>query len=276
MARDDFRGALDVALDALDRLGVSFPREPTPDDVGGAIQRAVEAIDGASQRTPSASPRTSMTPAVAAAQRIMLRSGSISYYVAPPMLPLIACELVVTSVRWGPSVATPFGFAILGIVLNASGMMQRAFACGELALLLLDRWEDRRLEARTRLVVNNHCCTWIAPLDGRLDALRDAYRIGRDTGDFEYAAIAGQCYATNAFVAGRESGCPHRRSRGVRGLHGNHAQRSILRLHLPLLQLARAFVGGLADPARLDDSDLQIYRRPWPSRARATARASRS
>ncbi|MEZ4410968.1 MAG: adenylate/guanylate cyclase domain-containing protein, partial [Polyangiales bacterium] len=254
MARDDLRGAVSIALQALAQLGFPMPEAPGDAEVGAAVARAMKALEGLSPADIERLPDVT-DPVVAAAQRILVRASSLVYYVAPALLPVIACELVVTSVQKGLSTATPFAFAVYGIVLNAAGMMAQANAYGELAGRLVDRWDDRRLEARTRLVVNNHVCTWIAPLADRLDALREAYLIGRDTGDFEYAAICGQCYATNAFSAGRELGRLIEEADAFTGFMRNYAQRSILRLHLPLVQLARALAGLTDDPARLDGPD---------------------
>ncbi|MFO0607425.1 MAG: AAA family ATPase [Polyangiales bacterium] len=251
MARDDLRGAVALALQALAQLGFPMPEAPGDAEIGAAVARAMGALAGLTPADIERLPDVA-DPAVAAAQRILVRASSLVYFVAPALLPIIACELVVTSVQRGLSTATPFGFAVYGIVLNAAGMMAQAYEYGELAGRLIDRWDDRRLEARTRLVINNHVCPWIAPLSERLDALREAYSIGRDTGDFEYAAICGQCYATNAFSAGRELGRLLEEADAFTGFMRNYAQRSILRLHLPLVQLARALAGLTDDPARLD------------------------
>lgn len=255
MARDDLKGAVGVALQALDALGFHLPESPGDAEVGDAVRRAMGALAGvridAIERLPDVD-----DPVVAAAQRILTRASSPAYYAAPTLLPIIACELVVTSVQRGLSTATPFAFAVYGIVLNSAGMMAQAHAYGELAQRLIERWDDRRLEARTRLVVNNHVCTWTVPLEGKLDHLREAYRIGRETGDFEYAAICGQAYATNAFTAGRELTRLHEEAEAFSGFMRNYQQSPSLRLHLPLVQLVRSFLGRSEDPARLDGPDL--------------------
>jgi predicted ATPase/signal transduction histidine kinase len=251
MARGDLKGAVLVARRALADLGFPLPDDPGDAEVGAAVSRAMEVLASCPidelERLPDVA-----DPIVAAAQRILVRASAPAYYVEPALLPIIACELIVTSVQRGLSTATPFALAIYGIVLNSIGQMGAAFDYGSLAERLIARWPDRRLEARTRLVVNNHVCTWTVPLQDKLEALRDAYRIGRDTGDFEYAAICGQCFSTNAFTAGRELGTLLEEAERFGGFMRNYGQVAIQRLHDPLVQLVRAFVGQLDDPSRLD------------------------
>lgn len=251
LARGDLRGAVGVALQALAQLGSPMPESPGDAEVGAAVQRAMGVL-----ATVSIDDFEELAdvddPVVAAAQRILVRASSPAYYVLPALLPMLACELVVTSVQRGLSPATPFGLAVYGIVLNSFGMLAEAHAYGELAGRLIDRWDDRRLEARTKLVINNNVCPWIVPLASKLDSLRDAYRVGRDTGDLEYAAICGQCYATDAFSAGCELGKLLEDAELFGGFIRNYGQVSILRLHEPLVQLVRALAGELEDPARLD------------------------
>ncbi len=254
LARGELLAALEVALDALSQLGVDLPKNPGDAEVGAAVQRALGVL--ATVSTQEIAKRAHVSdPVVAAAQRILVRASSVAYYAMPALLPIIACEMVVTSVEKGLSTATPFAFAVLGIVMNAIGMLPQAHEYGVLAEQLIDAFEDRHLEARTRLVVNNNVCTWIEPLDDRLDKLRETYRIGRDTGDFEYAAIAGQSYATNAFSAGRELARLAEDGALFAGFMANYGQSAILRLHQPLLQLVRCFSGGSDTPARLDGPD---------------------
>ncbi|MCC7537023.1 MAG: AAA family ATPase [Deltaproteobacteria bacterium] len=251
MAQADLKGAVHLALRALEQLGSPLPEAPGDAEIGAAVQRTIEVLAGISADALERLPDVT-DPRIAAVQRILVRACSPAYFGAPALLPIIACELVVISVREGLSTATPFGLGVLGIVLNAVGMMAKAHEVGTLAERLIDRWPDRRLEARTRLVINNNVCGWVEPLASRLHALREAYRTGRETGDLEYAAICAQSWATNSFSAGRELGKLLEDAEAFTGCMRNYEQNAILRLHQPLVQLVRAFVGQLPDPSRLD------------------------
>src|SRR5690606_33597827 len=105
----------------------------------------------------------------------------------PLLLPIIASNLIGTSIDKGLSNATPYALALFGIVLNTLEMFPVSHEWGQLALRLADRYDDRSLEAATRHVVFNLVCNWMVPLSTTLSSLREVFDIGCRTGDFEYA-----------------------------------------------------------------------------------------
>lgn len=250
IAQQDLHGAIAVARAALAELGVALPEHPGDAEVGAAVGRAMTALGEAGAARIEALPDAE-DPRVLAATTLLVEVSSPAYYALPALLPIIACELVATSVEEGPSVGTPFGLAVYGIVLNAIGMLPQAHEIGRLAHRLLDRWEDRHLEARTRLVVHNNVCVFTVPLQRALDDLLDTYRVGRASGDLEFAAIAGQAWATNAFVAGFPLAEIERTATELGGFMRSYQQNTALALHRPLEQLVRAFLGHTETPASL-------------------------
>src|SRR6185436_6157875 len=103
-------------------------------------------------------------PQVAAAMRIQARMCPAAYFGRPNLLPVLAAHLITQSVERGLSPATPYALAVFGIVLNAAGMYRVSHGWGQLALSLIDRWDDRRLEAATRHIVWNLVCPWMQPM----------------------------------------------------------------------------------------------------------------
>lgn len=250
IARRDLLGAIDVARQGLRRLGVALPESPTDADVGAAVQRAMEALgDEGPGRLEGLADLEDVE--VHAARTLLVDVTSAAYYAAPALLPIIACEIIVSSLDSGPSSATPFGLAVYGIVLNSLGMHRPAHEIGELAHRMIGRYEDRSLEVRTRLVVHNNVCVWTVPLQSQLDDLLATYEIGRADGDFEFAAIAAQCWATNAFVAGRDLVDVERTATRLGEFMREHHQRTALILHRPLERLIGCFRGRTATPASL-------------------------
>jgi predicted ATPase len=250
VAQRDLLGAISLARRGLAELGVTLPDAPTQSDIGRAVQRAMTALaqSGVARIEHLADVQD---PLVRAAMTLLVDTSSSAYYAMPALLPVIACELVVSSSEKGPSSATPFGLALYGLVLNAIGRLPEAHELGQAALRMLDRWEDRRLEVRTRLVVHNNVCSWTVPLQSTLDPLLDTYRRGRATGDFEFAAIAAQCWATNAFVGGVPLGEVERMAAELGQFMRDHQQNTALILHRPLEQLVGAFRGRAASPGSL-------------------------
>lgn len=250
VARRALLDALKVVREALSELGVTLPEAPGDAEVGAAVGRAMEALgsDGVGRLETLAEVRD---PIVVARMQLLTDASSSAYYAMPALLPVIACELVVSSVERGPSAATPFGLAIYGIVLNALGQLKESHQVGRVAFRMLDRWTDRSLVVRTRLVVHNNVCSWVVPLQLVLPDLLATYQLGRTTGDFEYGAIAAQCWTTNAFVAGLPLLEVERTTQDITEFMRRHQQSTALTLHEPTARLIGVFLGRSADSASL-------------------------
>ena len=251
IARRQYAAAVDAALAALLLLDVALPPDPGEAEVGAEVSAAMEALakvgpDGMLALAPATSPE------IVAGMRTQSRISSAAYFARPMLFPVIACRLVTTSIEHGLSPATPYALAVYGVVLNSLGMLREAHTWGQVALALLQRFDDRTLVARTMHVVHDLVCTFTVPLAGTLDELRRTVTVGRETGDLEYAAYAAHAWVHNSFYAGKnleplladalEFG------RMMRGFE----QVNALHVHTPFEQLLRAFTGRLPDAACLD------------------------
>jgi predicted ATPase/signal transduction histidine kinase len=255
IARHDLLGAIETARTALSLLDLHVSAEPTGEEVGAAVGQAMAAL-GTRTAADIARLDDAADPTVLAAMDILVRTATPAYYAVPMLLPIVACKLVALSVEHGLSPGTPFALAVYGIVLNTLGQHQRAHELGELALELLDRWKDRHLEARTRHVVNNLVCVWVTPFHDRIGELREVSRIGRETGDLEYAAIAAHSYVHNAWYGGWELGPLEVDADRYTAFMENYGQQPMLRVHLPIARAVHQMAGSASgDAARLDSAD---------------------
>lgn len=271
IARNDYVAAVDTALEVLRMLGVKLPAMPTEAEVGAEIQRTTDALSRLRPEELATLPLAT-DPTVAAIMRIQSRIGSATYFGRPLLFPVLACRQVVLSVEQGLSSATPYALSVYGIVLNTLGLFKEAHAWGQIALRILDRFEDRSLEARTRHVVHDLVCTWIEPLSSTLDDLRAVVAIGKETGDLEYASYAAHAYVHNAFYASRPMeglleealvfGAFMRGCKEVNALH----------VHIPFEQILRCFRGLTEEPGRLDGNGFEENK----ALAAASASGSRS
>ena len=251
IARRAYDTAVDVAIEALGLLDVSLPARPTENEVGRELQAAMVALARVAEAGLASRPDATDAKIIAA-MRIEARVSSAAYFARPMLLPVIACRLVATSALHGLSSATPYALSVYGIVLNSLGMLAEAHECGQVALALLDRFDDESFEARTRHVVHDLVCSWITPLERTLDDLREVVTIGRATGDLEYASYAAHAYVHNAFYAARELETLLVDALAYGELLRGYQQVNALHVHLPFEQLLRCFTGRTANPASLD------------------------
>jgi len=242
--------AIDVARGALKELGLALPEVADQAAIGAAVGSAMAALQ---QKPIEAIERSGdvKDATVAAKMSILARAASPAYYANPALLPILACELVVMSAEQGLAPASAFAFSVYGIVLNSIGMLEQGHAIGQLAIRLLDRSSDRHFEARTKHVVNNLVCVWAVPFHGTFANLQEAYRIGRETGDLEFSAIAAHSYIHNAFYGGRELHALLQEAERYGSFMKNYEQDGAARLHAPFEQVIRNMIGMADDPARL-------------------------
>jgi predicted ATPase len=254
VGRHQYQLAVDAALEVLALLDVVLPADPAEAEVGAAVTRTLERLTEVGPDGLMAMPDLE-DARIAAATRIQVRVSPAAYFGRPMLLPIIACNLVTTSIDRGLSTATPYALALFGIVLNTLELFTVSHTWGKLALTLLDRWPDRRLEAATRHVLHNLVCCWMVPLSSVLEPLRAVFDIGVRTGDFEYASYAAHGYVHNAMYAGRplqplieeglELGEQMRALGEVNALH----------VHAPFEKLLLGLTGGKDKPWTLDDHD---------------------
>lgn len=251
--RHEYIAAVDTGMQVLELLGVRLPRDPREEEIGAAFKHALESLTRVGPAGLAAMPDVT-DPQVAAAMRVQIRVSPAAYFGKPMLLPVIAANLVSTSVERGLSTATPYALALFGIVLNTVGMFPVSHAWGQLAVRLIDRWEDRSLEAATRHVVFNLVCPWMVPLSTVLEPLREVFDIGRRTGDLEYASYAAHGYTHNAMYAGRPLAPLLAEALALGEQMRALGQVNAVHVHAPFEQVLKCWTGAARDPSCLNDA----------------------
>jgi len=253
IGRHDYAGAIATACEILALLGVELPPNPDQATVGAAFTRALAALQRVGPEGLAALPDVD-DPHTAAAMRIQSRLSPAAYFGRPLLLPVLAANLVGASVERGLSAATPYALALFGLVMNTVGMYPEAHEWGQLAVRLLDRFEDKSLEAATRHVSFNLVCTWMVPLHTILAPLREVFDIGRRIGDYEYASYAAHGYTHHALYAARplqplleEALMLGEQMRALGQVNAAH-------VHAPFEQLLKCLTGDKPDAWSLNDA----------------------
>ncbi|HLO47048.1 MAG TPA: serine/threonine-protein kinase PknK, partial [Kamptonema sp.] len=148
--------AIQIALQILKQLGVSFPEEPNGEDIGQALQKTLSLVAGRHPLELIALPQ--MTDRTQLAIMEILAGVTASAYVAAPtLLPLVLLEQVNVSLQYGNSSFSTNGYCGFGVILcGVVGDIEYGYQFGQLALLLLEQLDTRKLKAKTYGQV--HCC----------------------------------------------------------------------------------------------------------------------
>ncbi|MEG4121011.1 AAA family ATPase [Microcoleus sp. N9_B4] len=197
--------AIDTALSVLKLLGIRFPKKPTKLNIFLELVKTKLRLVG--KRVEDLIDLPVMTnPDKLAAMRILSTVVSAAHFATPDLLPLMVLKQVDLSIRYGNSSVSSCAYATYGLILSGEtvGDIETGYQFGQLALLLLDKFNGKELKARTIFIVNYFVKHWKEHLRETLNPLQNAYSIALETGDLEYAAYSVCVYCYHSYVLGKE------------------------------------------------------------------------
>lgn len=140
-----------------------------------------------------------------AAMRILSSVVSAAHFASPDLLPLLVLKQVNLSIKYGNTSLSAYAYATYGLILAGEliGDIETGYQFGQLALGLLDKFQAKEIKAKTLLIFNYFIRHWREHLRETLSPLQDAYAIGLETGDIEYAAYSACVYCYHSYVLGK-------------------------------------------------------------------------
>jgi len=182
--------AINTALQALKLLGVNFPENPAPSDIGQALSETAAILSGRRIEDLVDLPQM-RDPYKLAAIKLLASIFAPAYIAAPTLLPLVVCKQVNLSVQHGNAPISPNAYANYGLILcGVVGDIDSGYQFGQLALNLLSRLNTQEIKAKTIAIVNIFIRHWKEHLRKTLEPLMSAYSIGIETGDLQWAAFS--------------------------------------------------------------------------------------
>ncbi|GAA6615062.1 AAA family ATPase [Scytonema sp. NUACC26] len=251
-AQHQFTEAVQIALKIVERLGTSFPEQPSQSDIARAFEATQSLLAGRQPLHLTSLPQMT-DPNKLAVVRILAAVSAAAFVATPALLPFIVLEQVNLSVQYGNTSFSAIGYAYYGMILCAmAGEMYCGYECAQLALLLLEHFNAKEL--KSRVYVGIYCCVWHwkEPLKNSLPYLREGYQVGLETGDLESAAICGFIYISYCWFMGKELNDLSRESAAFRDQLA-HLNQEGLTSHLTVFQQAILnTIGDCAEPWQLN------------------------
>ncbi|MGD1805253.1 ATP-binding sensor histidine kinase [Dapis sp. BLCC M126] len=202
IAQTKLQEALKIGLFVLELLGISFPTNPTASDIQECLQKTQGKLRGKNIAELIHLPLLQDQEKLAA-MRILSLLFSIAFVSKPELLPLILCEPINVSLESGISPLFAFSSANYGLLLCAIEQeIDTGYQFGKLAYELLEKFNSKDLKTKVFQVVCigiEHCKNHVRET---LPHLREAYKIGLETGDLEYAAYSILHYCSFSYSAG--------------------------------------------------------------------------
>ncbi|OKH55528.1 serine/threonine protein kinase [Calothrix sp. HK-06] len=196
--------AIKIGLEALELLGVGLPESPSLSDIEQTLAKTAASLAGKNIEDLINLPLMTDVDKLVAMR--MLRSmGSSTYQSSPTLFPLVACEQVNLSIKYGNASFSAYGYACYGVILKEIVQdIESAYKFGQLALSLVERFNA--LELKPSVFFGAVACTIYGKVHARetLPLLQDAYSSGVENGHFEYSGYAAMQKCQYSYFIGEE------------------------------------------------------------------------
>lgn len=190
VAREDFQGAIEVALPVVRLLGVRIPRKPTRIHVAMELMKLKIGLAGKKPESLLDFP-AAIDPELIALGKILASMGHAAFYTDPNLLAFIILKAFRLMFKYGHLVPEhAFAFTGFGIVL-AVGLwdFKGAIEFGKLGLKFVEKFGVRDQECRTIFVYNALVRHWKYSMKESIEPMMEGYRIGMETGDLGFATF---------------------------------------------------------------------------------------
>ncbi|QFS48337.1 trifunctional serine/threonine-protein kinase/ATP-binding protein/sensor histidine kinase [Nostoc sphaeroides] len=175
--------AIAIGRELLAQLGVTLPESVTPQDIQQSVVNTLSILAGRSIQGLVDLPLMN-DPKALVALRIMASIAPAIHQAAPYLFPIIACEEVNVSLKYGNAPLSAPGYADFGIVLNTCNQLESGSEFGKLALMLVDRFQAKSVQSMTIFKVGALNQFNQQHIRTSISLLQESHSLGLETGDF--------------------------------------------------------------------------------------------
>ncbi len=195
--------AANIGLQVLKLLGINFPEQLNQSDIVNSLSETKSALK--EKQIEDLINLPEMTDiAKLAAINILFRLFHPTYVRLPKLFVLVVLAMINLSVKYGNTLLSAQGYVTYGLILCGLGDINTGYQFGQLALSLVNRFKAQELKSCTLFFINCFIRHWKEHIRETLQPFLEAYQIGMETGDLQYAAISAYCYAYLAYCGGKE------------------------------------------------------------------------
>ncbi len=204
MARSQFLEAVEIALEALNLLGIIFPNQPTQEDLFKGLEETKNALAGREIENLIDLPKMT-DPIKLAALQILVSVSSPCYIAKPELLPLLIFKWVFLSLEYGYASESIPGYSWYGLLLCAFFEdIDSGYRFGKLALDLIDKFKAKKYEASAYLLFSHFINHWKNAIQDTLPLFLKGYQSGVEMGNLEFAAMNVSTFSIHESLIGRE------------------------------------------------------------------------
>jgi PAS domain S-box-containing protein len=196
--------AVSIGKEVLKLLGIEFPKNITDSDIQTEINKTISLLAERSIEDlinlPQMTDKTSL-----AAMRILSNITNFAYQTDPNLFILLPLKQVSLSYQYGNSPQSSFGYVVYGIILcGLVKDIESGYQFGKLAVNILSKFNTKEVTAKVVQTFNCLVKHWKKHTQETLKPLWEAYSIGLETGDLEFAALAILYYSFHLYFLGQD------------------------------------------------------------------------
>lgn len=204
VARNHMIEAIRIGLDVLRQLGLNLPENPSKFRIIYELLLTKWSVRGKKVEDLIHLPEI-QNPYKRAIAQILTGMGTSAYIALPDFFPLIVLNTVRISVNYGNSIYSPYAYAAFGMIhCGVLGDINTGYEYGKLALNLVEKFNIQATRSRVWMVVWFFVNHWKNPVRNSINPTLEAYKVGLETGDLEFAAYSANVYSICSFNSGEE------------------------------------------------------------------------
>ncbi|QDL09747.1 serine/threonine protein kinase [Brasilonema octagenarum UFV-E1] len=202
MAQNQPLQALEIVLPVVKSLGVNFPDKLSQSNIWIGLLKTKISLVG--HRIEDLIDLPTMTNSYKMAAIDLLSQVRVAAYLtSPPLYSLIVFEEINLLIKYGNTFDSAFVYAAYGMILcGVVGDIDSGYRFGQLAMKTLDKFNMTRKKNRAMHVINSFIKNWKEHGNRTLEPLIEAYKRGKENGDFEFCGYSAFMYSFNAYCVG--------------------------------------------------------------------------
>jgi predicted ATPase len=181
-----FEECVQLCLESLKLFDVEIPtttREDTLAEFDRELKIHRSAVNGLEIASLMNAPEM-VNPEVKTCMKLLLNAIGPSYFTNQDIYALFALKMVNLSIRYGNVDMSSYGYTAWGFVsISRLGEYEAGYEFGQLALRLVDKYENRNLACKVFTSFGILICPWRKHLTTSIPILRKGYDIGVETGE---------------------------------------------------------------------------------------------
>ena len=201
-AENNLLEAIQIGLNVLAQLGEQFPKNPNTGNVLFDYLKTNFFLYNKDKAYFENLPKMENPYKIAAVRMIADIMPSV-YWATPKLVPILVLRMLRLSLKYGNDTVSPFAYASYGVIeCGFFGHMRNGQKFGQIALTLLDKFDNKEWKAQIYNPIFALIVHWNQHARNAFQPLKDTYHIGLETGAIEFACVNTNLYCINAFLAG--------------------------------------------------------------------------